>query len=91
MWTTRARNRWLLIALVVGAGLLMWTGGFLLSSQNSRCVDGPGGHWCSGEFSSDAWHGLGLVSLVVGLAVLIAALAIAMLARRRSHSTLRTR
>lgn len=36
--------------LAVGGGLRAWTGGFLLSSQNSRCVDGPGGHACSYDF-----------------------------------------
>lgn len=42
--------------LAVGGGLRAWTGGGLLSSQNSRCVDGPGGHACSYDFSSGAWH-----------------------------------
>lgn len=75
--TGRARWIWLAVSGVVVA----WAGGFLLASGNDRCVDGPTAGECSGRFASDAWHGLGAVSVVVGLVVVAAALVLAVRAR----------
>lgn len=65
------RTRTLVALLVLSALVLVWVGGFVLSSQNSRCTHGPRG--CTGTFSSDAWHGVGLGAVTAGLATLVAA------------------
>lgn len=85
MSSLNAHNRVLLVAVVSGA-LLAWAGGFILSSKNSRCVDDPGFHDCSGTFASDAWHGVGLASVMAGLIVVMCARGIAAFARWRSRS-----
>ena len=86
MATPKARNRALLPVALVAGGALRWAGGFLLSSKDSRCIDGPEIHECSGTFSSDAWHAVGLASIMGCLVVVIVGLAIVVQARRRSHS-----
>ena len=80
-----ARAGWIWIA--VSGVLVAWVGGFLLSSGNDRCVDGPNIHECSGPFTSGAWHGIGLVSIIVGPVMLITALVMAARIRRRNRLT----
>ena len=80
------RTRALVALLVLCALVLVWTGGFVLSSQNSRCTDGPGARGCSGTFSSDGWHGLGLAAVAAGLATLVAAAVITAMASRRTST-----
>ena len=84
MFDWHASRRTLAAALRVAAGaLLMWSGGFVLSSNNSLCEDGPAGHRCSGTFTSAAWQVLGLGLVVVGVVVVVAAVASAVVARSR--------
>lgn len=80
-----SRARWIWFA--VSGVFVAWAGGFLLSSGNDRCVDGPNIHECSGRFASGAWHGVGLVSIIVGLVMVIAALAMAARTRYRRRLT----
>jgi hypothetical protein len=75
---SRARFVWL---VAVGA-LVAWGGGFLLSSGNDRCSDGDALGECSGPFASAAWHGIGLLFMVVGLLVVTTTLAAAVRAKR---------
>ena len=82
----RAKDRALLAALIFSGAVLAWTGGFMLSSKNSRCIDGAGVHECSGAFTSDAWHGVGLGFVIAGLVFLLAGLAVVGVARRRCHT-----
>lgn len=77
--------RWIWCA--VGGVFAAWGGGYLLSSGNGRCVDGPSIHECSGRFASGAWHGVGLVSIIVGVVMVVAALVMAARTRHRSHRT----
>ena len=80
------RTRALVALLVLSALVLVWTGGFVLSSQNSRCTEGPGARGCTGTFSSGAWHGVGLAAVAAGLATLAAAAVIAAVTRRRTDA-----
>ena len=80
------RTRALVALLVLSALVLVWAGGFVLSSQNSRCTDGPGARGCSGTFSSDGWHGLGLAAVGAGLTSLAAAAVITAAASRRTRT-----
>ena len=57
-----------LLSFVVIGCFLAWSGGFLLSSSNSRCTDGPNGRTCSGAFAGEGWHWAGVAVLVGGLA-----------------------
>lgn len=82
--STSKRPMWLILA--IGGILIGWAGGYMLSSSNTKCTDGPTIHECSGAFASDAWHAVGLVFVVVGIAVVITGSAIAVLARRSSHT-----
>jgi len=75
-----------LFVLALSGVVLAWCGGYLLSSQDSKCVDGPGGHVCSGTFSSEGWHVVGAVSVSLGLTMVLAALAMMAFAFRRLHS-----
>lgn len=65
--------------------VIAWFGGLLLSSGNSRCVDGPETSECSGPFASGAWHGVGLVAVIVGLVLVIVAVALAVHTRRQAR------
>ena len=62
--------------------LLAWTGGFLLSSGNDRCVDGVELHECSGALASGTWHGAGRASLIVGIVLVTLSLVTAVRARQ---------
>jgi hypothetical protein len=81
----RARDRARLAALIHGGVVLAWVGGFLLSSKNSHCTDGPAVRACSGTFSSDAWHGVGFGAVIAGLVLILAAVAMVVSARRQGH------
>jgi hypothetical protein len=67
--------------------LVAWAGGFLLSSGNSLCIDGTETARCSGSFASTTWHGVGAVSVIVGLLIVIAAVGFAIHAHRQDRST----
>jgi hypothetical protein len=71
-------------AIPILGAVLSWTGGYLLSSRNSRCTDLVNAEACAGVFASDTWHGLGLGLLIGGIALLAGAALLA-LARRRSR------
>ncbi len=75
------------ILFAIGGVLLMWMGGYVMSSGNSRCVDGIHGGECSGTFASDAWHVTGFLSLIVGALTVIAALAVVAHARRQGRTS----
>ena len=77
----------LAILLAIGGVPLMWMGGYVMSSGNSRCVDGIHGGECSGTFASDAWHVTGFLSLIVGALTVIAALAVVAHARRQGRTS----
>jgi SulP family sulfate permease len=83
MATKNAPKRAGWFAFAVGGALLAWAGGLLLSLQEGRCTGGPGAHVCSGTFASAAWHGVGLTAVSAGLAVVVAAVAMAAVSRRR--------
>lgn len=79
-------RRWVVGACVAASGVLLaWVGGFLLSSGDSRCVDGRAARECSGSFASSTWHGVGLVSVIIGLILVIVAVGFAVHTRRQSH------
>jgi hypothetical protein len=84
MSTMSAKSRTALFMLGISGTLLAWAGGFMLSSSNSRCIDGPNIHECSGTFASDAWHRVGLISVIAGIVIVIAAIAVAALSKRSS-------
>lgn len=86
MSTMSARSRTVLFMLGIGGTFLAWAGGFMLSSSNSRCIDGPNIHECSGRFASDAWHGVGLILVIVGIVMVIAAIGMAALSKRISRT-----
>jgi ABC-type Mn2+/Zn2+ transport system permease subunit len=65
--------------------LTAWLGGFLLSSSNSRCVDGLESNACSGAFASSIWHGLGVGLVIVGLIVVVVAFGFAGHTRRKAR------
>lgn len=75
------------ILLAIGGVLLMWMGGYVMSSGYDRCVDGIHGGECYGTFSSDAWHVTGFLSLIVGAFTVIAALAVVAHARRQGRTS----
>jgi len=85
MLTTNGPGRAVWFAFAVGGAVLAWAGGLLLSLLDSRCTAAPGGQGCSGTFASAAWHGVGLVAVIAGLVVVVAAVAMAALARGRHH------
>lgn len=75
----------MLFMLGIGGTFLAWAGGFMLLSSNSRCIDGPTIHECSGTFASDAWHGVGLILVIAGIVMVIAATAMAAFFKRSSR------
>ncbi len=72
------------ILLAVMGVLSGWTGGFLLSSGYSRCIDGMQGGQCTGRYASDGWHAVGAAALILGGALVIAGIAAAVRYRRRT-------
>ena len=86
MSVVKVRTRALVALLVLSALVLAWAGGFVLSSQNSRCTEGPGARGCTGTFSSGAWHGVGLAAVAAGLATLVAAAVITAVPHRRMNT-----
>lgn len=83
----RSRARW--IWFVVTGVFLAWVGGFLVSSDNDRCVNGPAAQECSGRLASSFWHTFGLVSVAVGLVLVVAALVPVASTHRHSRMTAR--
>ena len=81
--TGRQWAGWLCAA--ISGVLIAWVGGFLLSSGNSRCIDGPETSECSGLFASGAWHAIGLVSIIVGMILVIVAVAFARHTHRQAR------
>lgn len=81
----RPRRQVAAILLAPGGVLLVWAGELLLSSGNSRCIDGVRGGGCSGALASDAWHYTGVASLVVGAVMWIAALWLVSHTRRQDR------
>lgn len=72
------------VLLAVMGVLIGWIGGYLLSAGYSLCVDGPGGHVCSGRYASDGWHALGAVAVILGGALVIAGIGAAVRSRGRT-------
>ena len=81
-----ARTRVLVVLLVLSAAALVWAGGFVLSSQDSRCTDGLGVRDCTGTFSSDTWHAVGLAAVAAGLITLVAPAVVTAVSRRRTNT-----
>ncbi len=81
------RVRWV-VALAVTGLVLTWIGGYIRSSSPSVCIDGvdPRDSGCFGNFTSDAWQVSGLVSVVVGIALVLGALLLGLSRRRRARS-----
>ena len=81
------RIRWI-AALAVTGLLLTWIGGYVRSSSPSVCIDGvnPRDSGCYGNFTSDAWQVTGLISLVVGIALVLGSLLLGLSQRRSERS-----
>lgn len=81
------RIRWI-VALAVTGLVLTWVGGYIRSLQPSVCVDAinPRDSRCYGSFTSDPWQVTGLVSLVVGIALVLGALLLGLSRRRGARS-----
>lgn len=81
--TGMSRRRTALLVLLAAVGLVVaWTGGFLLSSGKSRCVEGVSGGQCSGRYASYPWHTLGAVALILGGVLVVTAVFVAVRSRR---------
>lgn len=83
----KAHGRAPWMGFAIGGMVVAWAGGFLLSSGNDRCLDGPNIHECAGHFASRAWHDVGLVAIIVGVVTVVAALAMAAHTRQRRGPT----
>lgn len=79
--------RWVVILVVTGF-VLSWIGGYIRWSSPSVCIDGvdPSDSGCYGSFTSDAWQVTGLISLVVGIALVLGALLLGLSRRRSARS-----
>lgn len=86
--TVMSGRRWAVALCAVSSGVLLaWVGGFMLSSGNGRCVDGPEIRECSGAFASSTWHSVGMAAVIVGMIVVFAAVWFAMRIRRHNRLT----
>jgi hypothetical protein len=74
----------LFVLLAVVGLLIAWAGGFVLSSGNSRCLDGVAGGQCSGRYATEEWHTVGAVAVVLGAILMASAVAAAVRSRRRT-------